>query len=322
MASLTFTPTTGSTIDPGQFIDTEWTSGAWEEYRVYVTTVHGETLAFDYDEPRDGTILAQDFSWGYTLLKDGFSGHVRITGTGDMAVSILPAGGWDVQDGAVTVRVETYEFAPAEYSASYTLSSILPIVRDDAHTVTGLDRMLDQFDGSVNLRLLASSYLDQAQSFEDVAYQLINARSLAIVSGDRLDGLGQIVNVPRNGRTDEDYRLRIRAELAILLSQGTTEDLIGVLRLLLGLSSPPDIQIDEYYPKSIFMRARDFIVTEDPDMVTALLRRAASAATNLQFIYTTTESDDDDLFRFSDTNGTSETSSSHGYSNGMFTGAK
>jgi len=151
---------------------------------------------------------------------------------------------------------------------------------------------------------------------------LINARSLAIVSGDRLDGLGQIVNVPRSGRTDEEYRLRIRAELAILLSQGTTEDLIGVLQLLLGLSSPPDIQIDEYYPKAIYMRARNFIVNEDPDMIANLLRRAVSAATNLQFIYTTTESDDDDLFRFSDTNGTSETSSSHGYSNGTLAGAK
>ena len=40
------------------------------------------------------------------------------------------------------------------------------------------------------------------------------------MTGDRLDGLGVIVDVLRGGRGDDAYRLRIRAELAILKSKG------------------------------------------------------------------------------------------------------
>jgi len=251
-------------------------------------------------------------SSGFTFPPDDTNGNVKffpeIFGPGESRLD---------------VRVEIVDDGtPETHRYSWGVSYVLPVLRNGAHTATGLGRLLEQFKGSVRFRALLSSYVDGVQDFEDVAYQIINARRLDIAAGYQLDGLGQIVNVPRGGRDDEDYRLRIRAELAIILSQGTTEDLIGVLRLLLGLASPPDIQIDEYYPKAIFMRPRNFIVNDDPATIAALLRRAASAATNLQFVYSQTESDDDDLFRFSDTNGTSETSSSHGYSNGTYTGAK
>jgi hypothetical protein len=268
-------------------------------------------------------VAADGLSSNMPGIQDGYIGGASNPAGQIITFSARRAAGWDAPDGVLNIRVEIVDDGtPESWTLSRTISPALSTVHDGTHTATGLDRMLDQFDGSVNLRLLASSYLDQAQSLEDVAYQLINARSLAIVSGYQLDGLGQIVNVPRSGRNDTDYRLRIRAELAVLLSQGSLEDLIAVLQLLIGMPSPPSIQIDEYYPKAIYMRARNFVVDEDPVMIASLLRRAVSAATYLQFIYTTVEADDDDLFRFSDTNGTSETSSSHGYSNGMFTGAK
>jgi hypothetical protein len=191
----------------------------------------------------------------------------------------------------------------------------------DNHTETALDRLLGQFCDSTNLRALAASYVDRFQDLEDAGTRLINERGIGTATGARLDGIGSVFAVPRGGRTDEEYRLRLQAEIAVLSSHGSLEDLIGVLVLLLGLSDPPSIQIDEYFPKSIFLRVRDFIVTEDTDFIATTLRRAVSAGTFLQFIHTLTEADDEDLFRFSDTNGTSETSSSHGYSNGTFTGA-
>jgi hypothetical protein len=310
------TVSVSSSINPGDpiVVSIDWTP-IGEYFNIYVETLLGEELAATWN--------INPFPNAPATFSEGFGGTNPMYADPSV-VSIYRYAGWDNQSGTISVRVVHKYSAGSEEEDTFTvtLDSTLPVVRDDTHTATGLDRMLDQFDGSVNLRHLASSYLDQAQSLEDVAYQLINARSLAIVSGDRLDGLGQIVNVPRSGRTDVDYRLRIRAELAVLLSQGSLEDLIAVLQLLIGMPSPPSIQIDEYYPKAIYMRARNFVVDEDPVMIANLLRRAVSAATYLQFIYTTVEADDDDLFRFSDTNGTSETSSSHGYSNGMFTGAK
>ena len=194
-------------------------------------------------------------------------------------------------------------------------------MKNDTVTADGLDLLLEQFSGSVQLRSLLSSFLNRAQDFEDAAHPIIDARNLDVATGHRLDGFGQIANIPRGGLSDDDYRLRIQAELAVLTSQGSIEDLTAILQLLIGMPSPPDIQIDEYCPKAIYMRARDFIVDEDPAVIGNLLRRAVSAATYLQFIYTPAEADDDDLFRFSDTSGTPEFSSSKGFGNGTFAGA-
>jgi len=261
----------------------------------------------------DGGITNSSFTDDYTWARTQPGG----VGT-NIIYEVAPVNTWPDQVNSLKI----YGYVSG---TPYTQTRTFSIITDGFvanHTGTALSRLLSQFEGSADFRDLVSSYVNRIQEFENTAFQLLHDRNVNTASGQQLDNFGTLVNVLRGGRADEDYRLRIRAELAIILSQGTVEDLINVLRLLLGLASPPDIQIDEYYPKAIFMRPRNFIVEDDPATVAALLRRAASAATNLQFIYSQTENDDDDLFRFSDTNGTSETSSSHGYSNGTYTGAK
>jgi len=265
---------------------------SYDAMDVYFTSATGEEQALSW--------VTGDAS-SPPAVEDGY-GVVQSSGAGQFGVlDFTRLAGWDKPSGTLDVRVVIDDNGtPETWTSSYTVDPVLPVPYNSAHVDTGLGRLLEQFKGSVRFRALLSSYVDGVQDFEDVAYQIINARRLDNAAGYQLDGLGQIVNVLRGGRSDTDYRLRIRAELAIILSQGTTEDLIGVLRLLLGLASPPDIQIDEYYPKAIFMRPRNFIVNDDPATIAALLRRAVSAATNLQFVYSQTENDDDDLFRFSD----------------------
>jgi len=233
----------------------------------------------------------------------------------DMHYNITPVNGWTTSP--ATAEVDGL-LTGTPFDQSRTLTVGDGYISN--HTETALGRMLEQFRGSVNLRALASAFVDQAQAFEDVAIQLIHDRNLDTATGHRLDGLGQIAGVSRGGRDDETYRRRLQVEFAILRSQGSIEDMIEITQLLVG--GTPDILVDEYYPKALYLRAQDYIVTGDATEIGTLLRRAASAATNLQFVYSQTEIDDDDLFRFSDTNGTSETSSSHGYSNGTYTGAK
>jgi hypothetical protein len=181
------------------------------------------------------------------------------------------------------------------------------------HTDTALDRMLEQFQGSVNLRALASSYVDQAQVLENATIQLLHDRSINTATGHRLDGLGQLANIPRGGLGDEDYRLRIRVELAVLTSQGSIEDLIVVLSLLIDLGTPPDVEIVEYFPKTIAMRPVDFALTDDPNIIGVLLKRAVSAATRLWFVYS--ENLDDETYQLSSLPTTVETSSLLGLSN-------
>ena len=56
------------------------------------------------------------------------------------------------------------------------------------------------------------------------------------------------------------------------------------------------------------------------ETVADLLRRAAPAGTNLQIIYSTIETDDDQMFRYSDTTGVSESSKTYGFGNGTYNG--
>lgn len=263
-------------------------------------------------------IVATTAALVVTQISNAFTVTATQPGGGGETVyyTVTPETGWPVSP--TTVEVDGIFVIP--YSQTRTLLIGEGYTSD--HTATALDRMLEQFQGSVNLRLLASSYVDQVQTLENTAIQLLHDRSLDTGTGHRLDGLGQLVGITRSGEDDEAFRLRIRGELAVLNSQGSLENLIAIMRLLLELPDSVDIQINEYFPKAIYMRPRDFIFTGDPDLIAALLRRAVSAATYIQFVYTSTEADDDDLFRFSDTNGSSEFASSHGYSNGTFAGAR
>ncbi len=180
-------------------------------------------------------------------------------------------------------------------------------------------RLLSTLQEGTFTEALAAAFIDRCQELEDAAHPMLEQRSITLAEGDRLDRIGAIVAVPRGGRDDDTYRLRIRAELAILQSGGTALDLITILQLLTGHT---DVKLDEYFPKSVYMRAQNLILADvtEAETIQALLRRAVSAATGFQLIYTLSEADDDNLFRFSDTTDTPETSSSKGFGNGTFAG--
>lgn len=183
------------------------------------------------------------------------------------------------------------------------------------YTTEALDRLLESLKERDKVAALVASFLDRCQELEDAAYPIIEQRDIDQAVGHRLERIGQIVNVDRAGRTDDDYRLRIRAEFAILRSNGTIDDIINVLQLLLGMPTT-DILVEQQFPKSLYVRPRNWVVTEDTILLATQLRRAVSAGTELQLITTDTEADDDDLFRYGDAG--SELTSSKGFGSGKY----
>jgi hypothetical protein len=190
------------------------------------------------------------------------------------------------------------------------------------HTAEARAQLLEQFQNSEDLKALLSVFVDQVQDLENATQPIIDARDIDTMTGDRLDGLGEIVNVSRGGTSDTAYRLRIRAELAILRSNGSEADLVNILLLLLAMDTK-DIQFDEYYPKTVYMRPRNTdIGANDMSLVNTLMRRATPVGTELHIIYSTAETDDDNVFRFSDTSGTPELASTKGFGNGTLDGVQ
>ena len=179
-------------------------------------------------------------------------------------------------------------------------------------TETAISRLIDQFKGSPNLLALIAAYLDRVQALEDAAHPLLGERDIDQATGHRLDGIGQIAQVLRSGLDDNTYRLQLKAELAVLRSQGTAEDILGIAQLLIQMTTPL-YELVEYFPKGLYLRAvEQTISTAYAPTVAAKLRRAVGATTDMLFVYSALP--DGLTFSLSSQASTSETSSSTGLS--------
>jgi hypothetical protein len=181
--------------------------------------------------------------------------------------------------------------------------------KNEQITELGLSRLLDQFQGSPNLLALATSYLDQVQAFEDAAHPMLPERDIDQMTGDRLDGLGRITNQFRSGLSDDDYRQQLKAELAVLRSQGTAEEILTIAQLLIEMAVA-DYEMYELYPKALYLRPVDHGLTQDAAVIGAKLRRAVSATTDMLFVYS--EYPDNTTFTLSRLGATAETSANTG----------
>jgi len=191
------------------------------------------------------------------------------------------------------------------------------------YTSEGLDRLLTTLQGGAKTEALVAAYVDRAQELEDAAFPLYSQWDIETATEDRLDRIGQIFLVPRSGLTDEPYRLRLRAEIAILTSIGTWYDLVRVIQLLTAAPSSTNVAYYEFFPKTSFVRVIDHAVSgtvADQAISAALLRRAAPAGTEVHYVYSLTESDDANVFKFSASAETTESSATYGTENGSLAG--
>jgi hypothetical protein len=116
------------------------------------------------------------------------------------------------------------------------------------------------------------SWLSELQYVEDVFWSLLTERIVDNASDARLDILGRILGQPREGRSDEVYRAWVAARVLVLRSSGQIEQLIAIMRRLLGPSVP--IYIEEYYPLAMMLRAEAPI---DPTLGAQIAKFLAAA---------------------------------------------
>lgn len=95
------------------------------------------------------------------------------------------------------------------------------------HDATALALLPSQFDTSTNLRALLSAIVGPStpttwgiQELENVLFQIRDNRWLDIAEGAQLDGLGELVGLPRISSDDEEYRDALRVQIATNVSMG------------------------------------------------------------------------------------------------------
>ncbi len=97
------------------------------------------------------------------------------------------------------------------------------------HVAEALENLLEQFKGKPTLAKVLTTYVDQIQDLENTAFGVYFGRMLSNAEGEQLDGLGDIVGEPRDGKTDAEYRIAIAVRILINKSGATPEDVIAIV---------------------------------------------------------------------------------------------
>jgi hypothetical protein len=108
----------------------------------------------------------------------------------------------------------------------------MSIIKITDHTSEALARLLQQYKNKPNIRKLLEVYLDQIQEIETMFCQLLEETNVFDAIGAQLDGIGEIVVQPRNGLSDDQYRIRIFVKIGKNVSEGEVNRVGSVFKIL------------------------------------------------------------------------------------------
>lgn len=152
------------------------------------------------------------------------------------------------------------------------------------HVAKALDRLPYQFKTQENIENLISLYANRTQNVEDIFWELLELRFLEDALGQQLDNLGKILDIEREGLSDDDYRIRLIAKIAQHNSEGTPEDLIAIYSLLMD---PDKIEYNEIYPAEFTMAAINANPIGSTDKIHEAILRTKAGGVRLSYLVST-----------------------------------
>lgn len=194
-----------------------------------------------------------------------------------------------------------------------------PVLNTD-RARTARERFIDVFREKSNLQAFMAAFTTETQTLENAFFSIFLGFSLDEAVGAQLNALGEIVGVARSGFSDERYRIRIRARVLLNLSSGTPNEILNIARQL-GAEAPV---YTPRYPAGFEIEIIGTPSAVSTDVV-ELVQEATPAGVASNTIYSL--SPRAELFSFSSTFATVETSSVQGFSDvtqvsgGKFAGA-
>ena len=159
----------------------------------------------------------------------------------------------------------------------------MTLTHDTGHAAEGLARLCEQYKSNADVQALLNANAVSVQAVEDALWQLQTMRlPLADATGAQLDGLGDIIGQLRQGRSDADYILWLKARLLANASVGEPERLIEIAFLITGavlhlVQEPPAacvLWIDGALDPDV-----------DPLLLSQILGVAVAGGVNLQMVY-------------------------------------
>jgi hypothetical protein len=184
---------------------------------------------------------------------------------------------------------------------------------DSKHVQEGLARFTFRLRESEKLLAFTECLIQPFQDIENALQNLYEVQSdVDMAQGRYLDDLGYLVGQAREGRTDEVYRLWIKARILVNKSTGTPDDFFKVLRILEATS------VLEYTCYVAEFRFRAFGIVSTPDELFKIMTLMKGSGIRLIFDYSTVPLSE--VFRFGGTVAAPLTSSVYGFGHGVFAG--
>lgn len=150
---------------------------------------------------------------------------------------------------------------------------------DDKHKEEALSRLVEGYKDADNIKNIIGINADRIQDLENVCKQL--ALRLTLHSpysiGAILDGIGELVGLPRFSSIDADYIKLLQGKILANQSKGTTEDIIAVFKALSGATF---INVVDEYPAQIRIESNAVPVNG----YVPILKSALSAGVSLDIV--------------------------------------
>jgi hypothetical protein len=176
-----------------------------------------------------------------------------------------------------------------------------PVARTDIVSRT-LRYPYGQFHGAPYFEAVLASYAVQCQEIENVLVDVLVLSLLPNASGAQLDVLGRIVGEPRQGRTDDEYKIAINSRIRINKSNATIEDVLFVLVSAVDQS----YELEEIGNACFNVRIPAPTTATDATQIAKVLQQSKGGGICANLLYSGV--DEDQIFQFA--SGDSEEASS------------
>lgn len=186
---------------------------------------------------------------------DGYAFRYRFLPGVIQAVSSL-SGEMPVETGPISGLLNCFSRLRA------TLVPTFSVAHETEHTETGLARLIEQFRSKSNLSSILTSFLSQVQGVEDGLYSLLLLRGVYSSTGVQLDGIGAILDEPREGDEDEAYRERLLIKVLLNTCDGSPEKIIEIFS---KLTSGAPIELTEFQPAAFTLWIKYAVDMTDSD---------------------------------------------------------
>lgn len=163
------------------------------------------------------------------------------------------------------------------------------------HFGEGLVSLVPSFWGKPVMAAILRSYLRRVQELEDDIFEVLGAFDVRTCDATRLAVLGKIVGQSNLGWDTETYRAVVRAKIAANRSHGREDDLVSVIRLAAGVTTPTEIT--QTGNATLTITLGETITDAAATALTFLLPKTRAAGVQLHLFRPT----DDDALLWADT---------------------